>query len=145
MKKVFVLLIAAVFVTMFTPSAKAQIGKIWDVGGSTDTAKPNTTKTQTVSTNHAGGTTIQYRLDQITDTVTGYVSVWCSLDGVTYFPHPTADSVAIAAATDVYKVWFINTRVNGNPVKFLRLITRCPSNTTNSTGKAHIRAKMFPY
>lgn len=151
MKKV--LLLIAIMAVTFPQIAQAQSNASqqdsygnYTVGGLTDTAKPNTTKTQTAPVrSHERGVTVQYYLDQVTDTITGYVSIWVSLDNITYVPHPTADSFAISAATDLKKIWYLNTKVNGNPVNFIQVRTRCPSNTTNSTGKAKLTTKLLLY
>lgn len=145
MKKMIFVTIALLMIACHTKTF-AQTPTVHTMGTTTDTAKANTTKTQTlaVGTNNVG-VTIAYHLDQITDTITGHVSVWCSIDGSTYFPYPSIDSVAISAATDVYKMWFINTKVNNNPVRFIQVRTRCPSNTTNATSKAKLNTKLYTY
>lgn len=148
MKKIFLLLalVAVTFPQLATAQAPDAYGN-YTVGTATDTAKPNTTKSQKIKVNgsHDKGITAQYFLDQITDTITGYVSVWWSLDNISYQPYPGADSFAISAATDLHKGWFLNTKVNGNPVNWLDFRTRCPSNTTNSTGKAKLTTTLLPY
>lgn len=116
------------------------------VGTRTDTAKSNTTKTQKVFVgNNSQGITLSYNLHHLTDTITGYVSVWGSVDDSTYAPYPGLDSVAIAAVGDVSKLWFVNTKASPNPVKYIKIYTRCPSNTTNATSKAKVTSKVLPY
>lgn len=144
MKKMIFVTIALLMIACHTTFAQTQ--KVYTVGTTRDTAKSNTTKTQTLAIGTADvGVTLAYHLDQITDTITGHVSVWCSINGTTYFPYPSIDSVAISAATDVYKMWFINTKVNGNPIRSIQVRTRCPSNTTNATSKAKLNTELYTY
>lgn len=147
MNKVMILL--ALLLTFTAASASAQkkdaIGNFL-IGNWNDSVKSNTTKIQKIAVGTpSNGITVQYFLDQVTDTITGVVSVWCSLDDSTYTPYPGADSVTISAATDVRKMWFLNTKAAGNGVRYIAIHTRCPSNTTNSTSKARLRTKLWGY
>jgi hypothetical protein len=148
MKKIMFLI--ALFAVTFPHISQAQSSDAlgnYTVGTATDTAKPNTTKSQKIKVmgSHDKGITVQYFLDQITDTITGYASVWVSIDNITYVQHPTADSIAISAATDCKKIWYLNTQANGNPVNWIDIRTRCPSNTTDATGKAKLNTKLLTY
>jgi len=145
MKKILFCALLCLSAALISTTAHAE-NVVSTVGTVTDTAKGNTTKTQTVFVGTAdNGITIHYFLDHLTDSITGYASVWGSLDGVKYAPYPGIDSVAISAAVDVSKLWFINTYANRNPVKYIQIKTRCASNTTNATSKAKLTTKVLPY
>ena len=148
MKKLLVILIAAVSVTTFTHSAKAQEVNakeiVYDLGTTHDTAFGNGTKSQTGKVSKGGGVTVQYKLHELNDSCAGYVSVWGSLDNITFFPYPGADSVQITTATtDIKKGWFLATHVNGNPVLYIDVRTRLT--TSYTVGKATVRSKVYPY
>lgn len=130
----------ALAVLIFAPPATAQLNRI---GTALDTAKPNTTKLQTLKWESATTATVQYNLHSLTDSLTGYVSLWASIDGATYAPYPGADSVAIVAHTDVNKLWFLFPKPQVNQIRFLQIRTRCPSNTTNTTGKGYITSNLY--
>lgn len=144
-------ILALLMLTFALPAANTFAQKMdekgnYYVGTTTDTAKPNTTKKQAIAVGSAStGVTLQYNLTQLTDTCVGYVSVWASLNGTTYAPYPGIDSVAVSAATNVSKIWLINTKANNNPVKYIEVRTRLTSNTTNATGKAKVTTIMNPY
>lgn len=148
MKKILMLLIAAGALTATTTATAQKTdpqGNFY-VGTATDTARGNATKVQSSDVSEPGkGYTLQVLVHPLTDTITGYVSIWASLDGTTYLPYPGVDSVAISAATDCKKLWFLNTHVAGNPVKKIQVHTRCASNTTNATSKAKVTSKLWPY
>lgn len=114
-------------------------------GAQQDTAKSNTTKLQTKMVESKKGITIQYSLTHATDTVTGYVSVWGSIDGVTFCPYPGADSVAITATGNINKLWFLAQPPTTNPIRVFQVRTRCPSNTTNASSKAYIKTNIWLY
>lgn len=147
MKKILMLLLAAGALTATPASAQKQDpqGNFY-VGTAFDTARGNATKVQSADVSDpAKGYTLQVLVHPLTDTITGVVSVWASLDGTTYLPYPGLDSVTITAATDCKKLWFVNTHVAGNPVKKIQVRTRCASNTTNATSKAKVTSKLWPY
>lgn len=145
MKKIFILLLAAAAFIVTPASAQDYLGN-WLIGTATDTAKPNTTKNQTIKlTDPSKGITVQYWLQSVADSITGYASVWASIDNITYAPYPGADSVALVAHADTKKLWFLSTHQNLNPVKYVQVRTRCPSNTTNATGKAKLNTKLSQY
>lgn len=142
MKHFLLIIMACVGLIFAPPAAHAQD---YIVGSARDTAKPNTTKRQKLAVVSPGGITVSYKCTQITDTITGYVSLWASLNDTTYFPWPGADSFAIAAATNLEKGWFLRTPDLSNPIKWLEVRTRCPSNTTNATGKAKVDSRLRVY
>lgn len=146
MKKLFVLLIAATVMT--SHPAKSQVinpkSEIFTVGTLVDTAFGNSTKTQTAAaTTKGGGITVQYTIQQLNDSCAGYVSVWCSIDNVHYFPYPGADSVAISVGVNFTKGWFLATAANKNPIKSIQVRTRLTS--TYTVGKATVKTKYYPY
>lgn len=141
-------MILAVSVTAFTHSATAQTtvnpkGEVFQVGTLTDTARGNSTTHQTSSVPPGGGITVQYWMDQINDSCAGYVSVWGSLDNITYFPYPGADSVAVTVGVDIKKGWFLSKGNERNPVKYLDVRTRLT--TSYTVGKAKVKTKLYQY
>lgn len=146
MKKLLMLLmlVMLVFVTGAMAQVKDNKGNLL-VGYWNDTVKSNTTLRQKINIGTQSGITISYRLTQVTDTITGVASVWCSIDDTTWVKHPTLDSITISAATNAQHIWYVNTKANGLAVRQFEVRTRCPSNTTNSTSKARVRTKVFQY
>lgn len=149
MKKLFVLLIAATVMT-FSHPAQAQLtnnpkGEVFSAGSKTivDTAFGNTTKHQISPVSPGGGVTVQYWMDQINDSCAGAVSVWGSIDNITYAPYPGADSVAVTAGVDIKKLWFLSKFNEKNPVKYIDIRTRLTS--TYTVGKAKVRTKVYTY
>lgn len=142
MKHFLLTIMACVGLTFAPPAAHAQD---YVVGTARDTAKPNTTKHQKIAVASPGGMTVTYKCTQVADSITGYVSVWGSLNDTTYFPWPGADSFAISAAVNLEKGWLLRTPEQSNPIKWLDIRTRCPSNTTNTTGKAKVDTRLRLY
>lgn len=146
MRKI-VTLFAAALLIFAAPAIAQKTDKLGNnlFGEWNDSVKSNTTKVQKIKVASPGGITIQAQGTHVADTITGYVSVWCSLDDSLYVPFPGADSVAISATADVGKMWFLNNKEEGNKVQWIELRWRCPSNTTNSTSKMRLRSKLFRY
>jgi len=137
----------ALCVLLFAAPAPAAIaqGSLFKIGTATDTARQLTTKTQTATIGSKKGITVQYWFKQLTDTCTGYASIWGSIDGVTYAQWPSADSVAIAAATDTKKLWFLATDANKNPIQYIQVRTRLATNTTTATAKGKVTTHGWTY
>ena len=126
------------------PAAHAQ-GYLFKIGTSTDTAKQLVTKTQTATVGSKKGLTVQYWFQKLTDTCTGYVSIWGSVDGTTYAPWPSADSQAITATNDVKKLWFLATDASKNPIQYIQVRTRLATNTTTATAKGKVTTYGWTY
>lgn len=138
------MLVMLVFVTGAMAQVKDNKGNLL-VGYWNDSVKSNTMLRQKINIGTQSGITISYRLTQVTDTITGVASVWCSIDDTTWAKYPNIDSIAISAKTDLEYIWHINNKADGLDVRYFEIRTRCPSNTTNSTSKARVRTKVFPY
>lgn len=149
--KHLLILLSAVALMTFSRPATAQVyrpDRANDKTNYQDTALGNATLHNIFKTESQGGTTLQYAFDNITDTTTGYASLWGSVDGNDYFPMPGADSVAITAHAPVRKGWFVCATVTGpddNPIRFIDVRTRLVSNTTNASSKGYVRTRLYRY
>lgn len=92
--------------------------------------------------------TVEATATRVTDTITVTLSVWGSVDGITYAPWPGADSLTttlLAANTPVSKMWFLSVPPATSQVQFYQVRARCASNTTNASSKAAIRSRIYCY
>jgi len=144
MKKFFQILLALSLILTVAAPQKAE-AQLYKIGTSTDTARQLAIKTQSLTVGSKKGVTIQYWFRQLTDTCTGYASLWGSIDGVTFCQYPSADSVAIAAATDTRKLWFLATDANKNPIQYIQVRTRLATNTTTATAKGKVTTHAWTY
>ncbi len=145
-------IVLAIGLILSAPATFAQ--KVYSMGTNVqDTALGNATKKQTTFVGSQAGITITVAIDHVTDTATGYVSLWGSTDGTAadYVPVPGADSVAITYNGAVRKAWLVGSAAGTipisrtNPFKYYQVRTRLVSNTTNASSKVYVRSRLLTY